>query len=100
MSAHKGDLVQIHMVVLEPGERSANLPAVTRAVPYEGWLKGFLLDGQAEIGQAVRIRTLAGREVTGVMSDVNPRYDHDFGEALPEVECIGLDAWDLLEGAE
>jgi hypothetical protein len=96
--AKKGDLVQVHIVVLEPSERAENLPQATRAVPYEGWIKGFLLEGQAEIGQTVCIETLIGREVSGTLSAINPVYNHNFGEPQPELNLVGPEAWKKLEG--
>ncbi len=97
--AHKGDLVQIHIVVLQPGERAANLPDATRAVPYEGWIKGFLVEDSAVIGQTVRISSLIGREIIGVLSDINPVYNHNFGEPQPTLDKIGVESWARLEEA-
>jgi hypothetical protein len=92
-TAQKGDLVQVHVVVLQPDERAESLPESTRRVPYEGWIKGYLLDSEARPGDSVRIETLIGREVTGVLTEVHPRYDHDFGEMQPEINRIGAEAW-------
>lgn len=98
--AEKGDLVQVHIIVLEPGERATNLPEETKAVPYEGWLKGFLLEEQAEIGQEVRIETLIGRQLSGVLTEINPVYDHNFGKPLPQINFIGKQAWKDLYAEE
>lgn len=95
--AKRGDLVLVHLIVLEPSERTANLPDATRAVPYEGWIKGFLLEDQAEIGEIVRIKTLIGREISGLLTQINPVYDHNFGEPQPELNSIGLEAWKKLQ---
>ncbi len=99
-TARKGDLVQIHLVVLLPEERAENLPSATRSVPYEGWIKGFLLDEQAKLGEEVRIETLIGRTVSGTLSAVNPIYDHNFGEQQPELNGVGPQAWRLLHGGD
>jgi hypothetical protein len=96
--AKKGDLVQIHMIVLEPGERAANLPEETKSVSYEGWIKGFLLEEQAEIGQEVRIETYIGRQLSGVLTEINPVYDHNFGKPQPDINFIGKQAWKKLDG--
>jgi hypothetical protein len=98
--AKKGDLVQIHLIVLEPGERAANLPEETKTVPYEGWIKGFLLDDQAEIGQEICIETYIGRQLSGVLTEINPVYDHNFGKPQPDINFIGKQAWKKLEGEE
>jgi 2-amino-4-ketopentanoate thiolase alpha subunit len=96
LRAKKGDLVQIHLVILTPGERSSSLPVATRAVPYEGWVKGFLLDQEAVIGDPVRIESFIGRELSGVLSDINPVYDHNFGEPQPILNSIGKNALSAL----
>lgn len=96
--AREGDLVQIHIVALQPEERAHNLPEVTRAVPYEGWVKGFLLDAQATVGEEVRIKTFIGRVVTGTLAAINPVYDHDFGRPQAALNTIGTEAWDRLQG--
>lgn len=98
VKARKGDLVLIHLVVLEPAQRAENLPEVTRAVPYEGWIKGFLLEKDAEIGDKVRIESLIGRELSGILTEINPVYDHGFGEPQPELNAIGPEAWKELQG--
>jgi hypothetical protein len=100
VKARKGDLVLIHLVVLEPAQRAENLPEVTRIVPYEGWIKGFLLEDEAEIGETVRIKSLIGRDLSGKLTEINPVYDHGFGEPQPELNAIGPEAWKELQGRE
>jgi len=96
--AKQGDLVRVHITVLQPEERAANLPQATQLVPFEGWIKGFLLDEQAEVGQTVRIETLIGREISGRLMEIGPIYDHNFGKPQPELNFIGRGAWQKLEG--
>lgn len=81
----KGSLVQICFTGLKPEERTANLPEDTRRVPLEIRVKGFLKDESACIGQEVSVETVTGREVTGKMIAVNPKYEHNFGEPVPEL---------------
>ncbi len=88
VKAKRGDLVLIHLVVLEPAQRAGNLPEATRAVPYEGWIKGFLLNSEAAIGEEVKIETFIGREISGILVSVNPTYDHSFG--LPQKELLSI----------
>jgi len=95
--ANKGDLIQIHTIVLEPENRANNLPPSTAAVPYECWIKGFLMNETANMGDRVRVKTFIGREISGVLSQVSPRYDHDFGEAQKEILSIGYEAHRQLE---
>ena len=89
--AAKGDLVQIHNIILTPEQRPESLPPETRAVPFEAWLKGFLVDEAASLGQDVAIVTLAGREMKGTLTAVNPVYDHGFGLPQPVLLPIGAE---------
>jgi hypothetical protein len=88
-NARKGDLVQIHRVVLEPDQRPDTLPECTKTVPYEGWTKGFLTSEEAAIGDEVSIETFIGREILGTLVSINPAYDHSFGKPQKELLSIG-----------
>jgi hypothetical protein len=90
--AERNDLVQIHMTILEPHERADNLPPSTAAAPYECWIKGFLIDKAANVGDTVTIQTLIGREFSGTLYRVNPIYDHNFGTPQKELLPIGNEA--------
>lgn len=96
-NARKGDLVQIHKVILTPEQRPENIPESTKAVPYEAWIKGFLLDDQARIGDTVRIKTFIGREVSGSLAEVNPVYSHNFGKPQPVLLTLGMEAKKRIE---
>ncbi len=87
--AKKGDLVQIHKIILKPDQRPDSLPESTKSVPYECWIKGFLLNSEAQIGQEVQVETLIGREISGTLVSVNPAYDHSFGRPQTELLSIG-----------
>jgi hypothetical protein len=90
--AKRGDLVQIHKIILEPSQRPDSLPACTRSVPYECWIKGFLVDEDANLGDEVKIETFIGREISGKLYQVNPTYDHNFGVPQRELIAIGNEA--------
>lgn len=98
MEAKKGQWVQIHQIVLQPHERAPHLPDDTKQVPLELRVKGFLQD-DAKIGDEVTIETIIGRKLIGKLEVVNPRYEHDFGEPIPELLTIGREARELLEGS-
>jgi len=98
--AKAGDWVQIHHVILPPGERAPQVPADTQQVPFEMRLKGFLVDEEAELGQEVTIETVIGRRVRGRLIAVNPAYPHGFGEPVPELLTIGRELRQLLEEGE
>ena len=87
--AKRGDFIQIHKVILKPGQRPDTLPECTRSVVYEGWVKGFLISESANVGDEVKIETFIGREISGVLAQVNPTYDHNFGIPQKELVYIG-----------
>lgn len=86
--AKKGDWVRIHRNVLEPAGRAASVPDDTKKVPLEMWVKGHLTE-DAEIGGECRIITRTGREEHGTLLEVNPQYEINFGDFVPEV--LGID---------
>jgi hypothetical protein len=94
--ARKGDWVQIHRILLGPGERAPQVPPDTQAVPLEMWVKGFLVEG-GELGHPATVRTVAGREVQGTLVAVRPGPGHDFGEPVPELLTVGLEAREFLK---
>lgn len=89
MDAKKGTWVRIHNIVLKPEERSPHLPEDTRKVPLEMWVKGFLLNDEANIGDMVEVETYIGRREKGKLVEVNPYYTHSFGKCVPELLYIG-----------
>ncbi|MFA7203660.1 MAG: 2-amino-4-oxopentanoate thiolase subunit OrtA [Defluviitoga tunisiensis] len=96
MKAKKGDWVQIHFVALKPQERSEHLPEDTKKVPFEIRIKGFLQNDEANVGDLVSIKTPIGRIVEGNLEKINPKYEHNFGEPIPELLEITMDS--LFEG--
>jgi hypothetical protein len=97
--ARKGDWGQIHLVVLQPEQRTASIPEDTKAVPFEMWVKGHLTT-DAEIGQEVTVVTRTGRHVRGHLVEVNPRYTHSFGDFVPEILTIGDTVRQLVFGGQ
>jgi len=85
-----GDWVEVERVLLEPEDRSPNLPAETAEKPLMLWVKGFAL-AEGALGDEVSIETMTGRTVTGVLSAINPGYYHTFGEPVPELVHVGSD---------
>lgn len=80
----KGSYVQIKNVVLEATERTANIPDDTKSVPLIMYVKGFCLE-DCEIGQNVKIETVTGRIEEGIITTDSPRFDHDYGDFIPEI---------------
>jgi hypothetical protein len=84
----KGTWVEIHRVVLAPGERAPHVPEDTKRVPLELWVKGFLA-APAALDEEAEIVTLVGRRLRGTLTEVNPAYTHGFGPPIPELSTIG-----------
>lgn len=97
MDAKKGDWVRIHNIVLKPEERSSHLPEDTQKVPLEMWVKGFLLNEEANIGDEVEVETYIGRKAKGTLVEVNPYWKHNFGKVVPELLFIGRQLRNMLE---
>lgn len=98
--AEKGTWVRIHNIVLSPVERAPQVPEDTKKVPLEMWSKGFLVDDEAKIGDMVTVETYIGRQVTGKLIEINPYYNHDFGECIPELLFIGRQLKAILEAGD
>ena len=90
-----GTWVEIHRIVLRPGERAAQIPEDTTAVPLEMRVKGLLVE-PAALGEAAEISTAAGRRLRGTLTDATPAYTHGFGPPIPELSTIGQAARALL----
>ena len=58
------------------------------------------MTADAEIGDTVSVITRAGREVSGKLICVNPRFNHDFGDCVPELFEIGDTVRGIVFGGE
>lgn len=94
-TASKNTWVEIHQIVLAPGERAPQVPADTRQVPLEMKVKGFLAH-DAAIGDEVAVITPVGRRVAGTLTRINPAYTHRFGPPIAELSPIGGEIREIL----
>jgi hypothetical protein len=85
-----GDWVEVEFVLLEPADRSKNLPEDTAAQPLRVWVKGFA-QAEAAVGEQLTVETMTGRRVTGKLTELNPGYFHTFGRPIPELVHVGRD---------
>ena len=76
-------------MLLEPADRSKNLPPETAEKPLRMWIKGFAQAAGA-LGDAMTIETMTGRLVEGALSAVNPGYFRTFGHPIPELVHVGV----------
>jgi hypothetical protein len=90
-----GTWVEIHRIVLRPGERAPRIPEDTKAVPLEMRVKGFLAE-PAALGEEAEIVTPAGRRLRGTLVEVNPAYTQGFGPPIPELSSIGQEVRAML----
>ena len=90
-----GEWVEVERVLLEPADRSAALPPETAEKPMLVWVSGFA-KGEAGLGEDVTVETMAGRLVTGRLSEINPGYFHTFGRPPAELVAIGRDLRERL----
>jgi 2-amino-4-ketopentanoate thiolase alpha subunit len=91
-----GSWVEIQQVVLRPGERAPNVPSDTAGVDFVARIRGFLM-ASAPIGDDATVRTLLGREVSGTLTAVNPRNPADYGNPVPELLQLGVQARRALD---
>ena len=99
--AKKNDYVRVHRTILEAVERTGKLPEDTKNVPLEMWVKGWLQDEQAKLGDIVTVKTVVGRLETGELMEECPCYALNYGEFVPEILEIDRQLKDVLfEGAE
>jgi hypothetical protein len=85
-----GDWVEVERVLLEPADRSKNLPPETAEKPLRMWIKGFAQAAGA-LGEPMTVETMTGRQVVGALSAINPGYFHTFGNPIPELAHVGVD---------
>jgi 2-amino-4-ketopentanoate thiolase alpha subunit len=93
--ARPGDWVEVERTILDPSQRSKNLPPETAEKPLLMWVKGFALADGA-LGEEMTVETMTGRRVSGTLSAVNPGYYHTFGDPIPELVHVGRDLRDQL----
>lgn len=98
MDARQGDWVRIHRILLLPEERAPQVPPATAKVPLEMWVKGFLLNPEASVGEEVEVETMTGRRERGRLLETAPAYAHGWGECIPEILQIGRRLKKILSG--
>ena len=95
----KGEWVLIKRDILAPADRAPQVPDDTKLVPLTMWVKGHL-QADSEIGAEVEVITRTGRTETGTLLEANPRYDHDFGDFVPELLTISEQVREIVFGGE
>lgn len=95
----KNSWVQIEKVILTPSERLASIPDDTKQCPLVMWVKGYLLE-DANVGNNVKIRTKTNRIEEGKLVQVNPSFQHNFGNYVEEIDKIDKIVLSELYGDE
>lgn len=73
--------VEVEWTALEPEDRREGIPGDTAATPLKVRARG--MTGSALPGESAVVTTVIGREVVGVVREVEPGYQHSFGRPLP-----------------
>ena len=87
MQGKKGQWVQIRSIVLEPKDRAPQVPDDTKETPFVMWCKGYL-KADANLDAECEITTVTGREIKGILEQIEPSYTHGFGKYVPELDII------------
>ncbi len=95
MLVKKGEWVQISQTVLEPSQRAPQVPADTKEVPLRMWVKGYLLE-DGEMNKTCKVETMTGRIVEGTLVCVDPKYTHNFGSYVEELNKVTMSAKQIL----
>lgn len=94
-----GTWVEVHRVLLPPGQRAPQVPEATQKVPLELRARGWLVAPSA-LGDHVEIDTAAGRRLSGTLVAVEPGPTHTFGPPVPALAHVGTELRALLRRAE
>ena len=93
----KGSWVSISKIILEPSERAKGIPEDTAATPLRMWVCGFL-ENDADVGSEAVIRTKMNRLERGILEEVNPTSKVSYGDFVPEILQISVEARKMLHG--
>jgi len=92
----EGEWVEIERVVLRAPARARNVPPDTALTDFVARVRGFLVAG-ADLGSNATVRTLLDREFGGRLVEVNPRNPANFGDPVPALLRLGLEARHSLD---
>ena len=96
----KGDWVRIHNIVLRAEDRTAKIPEDTQKCDLEMWVKGSLIEDEAQVGDIVTVETATGRKEKGVLLEENPHYTHSYGDFVPEIIEIDKRLRKIMSGGD
>ncbi len=91
----KGTFVEIETLVLDCPDRSPAIPEDTKKTKLKMWVRGFV-NSDCELGDEVEITTAIDRTINGLVTAVEPGYDHNFGRYVSEIAYIGKQAKEML----
>lgn len=95
----KGEWVLIEKILLTPEERAPQVPDDTKKTPLRAWIRGHL-DKDAELGDNVSITTRTGRTEEGVLLEVDPQYELNYGDFVPELLKVNEQVREVLFGGD
>lgn len=91
----KGTFVEVETLVLDCSDRSPAIPEDTKRTKLRMWVRGFV-NSDCELGDEVEITTAIDRRINGLVTAVEPGYDHNFGRYVSEISYIGKQAKEML----
>ena len=95
----QGDYAVIQEIVLPAGKRAPQVPEDTAKTPLIAFSKGWLLE-DAKAGDRVRVETMSGRTMEGILTSRGLEPVHDYGDYIPELQVIHRQVRDILFGGD
>ncbi|MCL2620025.1 MAG: 2-amino-4-oxopentanoate thiolase subunit OrtA [Defluviitaleaceae bacterium] len=95
MIVKAGTWVEIRSVILDEKSRAYGIPEDTAGLPLMMWVKGYLTE-DFRVGENAVITTVTGRTERGILEEVEPATNIDYGGYIPEIAEIGRVAREVL----
>lgn len=64
------------------------------------WVKGYLMNESAVLGDTVTVKTRVGRLIEGRLTAINPCFTHNFGGFVPELMAVDEQVKALVFGGQ
>ena len=90
-----GTWVEVRSVILDEKSRASGIPEDTADLPLMMWVKGYLTE-DCRVGENAVITTMTGRTEQGILEEVEPATNIDYGGYIPEIAEIGRVAREVL----
>ena len=95
----QGEYAVVQEVVLPVGQRAPQVPEDTASTPMLAFTRGWL-EQAARAGDRVAVKTMSGRRVEGVLTNLPLAPTHGYGDFIPELQVIHRQVRALLFGGD